>query len=32
VSFSSPAPIVHHTVAFRIVNTSAPGITIRIEP
>ena len=32
VTFSSPAPIVNHRVSFRIVNISAPGITIRIEP
>ena len=32
VAFAAPASIVHHTVAYRIVNTSAPGITIRIEP
>ena len=32
VTFSSPAAIVNHKVSFRIVNISAPGITIRIEP
>lgn len=31
VTFSSPAPIVNHFVSFRVINTSAPGITIRIE-
>ena len=31
VTFSTPVPIVNHRVNFRILHTSAPGITIRIE-
>jgi hypothetical protein len=31
VTFSSPAPIVHHRVHYRIFHVSSPGITVRIE-